>query len=878
MKRLLLTFTVLLALGSCQESPIEAKNTDQITKAALESKKKLYGADSKVFTIFDRNLSTEQTQALEFLYAYAPIADMNVDHDMILAHVDATYDAKNYMGWKEPISDELFRHYVLPIRVNNEPIDSARVVIYPMLRDRVKGMSLKDAALEVNHWCHEKMVYTSSDARTSSPLQSMLSAYGRCGEESTFTVAAMRAVGIPARQIYAPRWSHSDDNHAWVEIWGGDRWYYLGACEPEPVLDMGWFTIPASRAMLTTARVFGDYNGSEEIISKNPTYTVVNTTSLYGKTRKVNIQVNDEAGNAVPGAKVEYRIYNYAELFPAATQTANENGESSISLGLGDIIVWASKGNKFGFEKIDVAKKDSVTVTLQYEPTDNIDVEYNIKPPKGLDRVNSDHVTEQMRELNSSRAKEETKIRNNYVASFPSASIAKQLAKELGMNSEWMVETITASRGNYNNIISFLKETPAKDRALAKDLLGVISKKDLRDISKETLIDHLTQGAKYDGDKRYSRQIYLQYLLNPRVGIEALSPYRAQFAQAGEGKKIEELIAMAANIKVDDSQNLDITPILAQDVMALGVADNSSRDIFFVSLARSCGFAARVNDSTKDVEVFVGGNWMKVNIDAKQYINAPMGVLDVTYKYPIEITDPTYMKNFSFARFEGTNPETIIMRANSNVDMGGGMSARALFADDLKLEAARYLSITGTRNNSGEVALKVQSFGVKADSKESITLTQRKNIEEIKVIATLNSNVNVTDANSGRTLTLSSIMGEGYNIVALIKPNGEPTNHSIRAIKAISQQLGDWGGEVIVAVENKAEWDLYNKNEFGKLPITRYVIDSSGAIVNMAKELNLGEGDLPYYIIIDANGKVVFKSNGYQINLGDNISKTIALL
>lgn len=93
------------------------------------------------------------------------------------------------------------------------------MIFYEELKDRVKGLSLYDAVLEVNHWCHEKVIYTPSDARTSSPLASVKTAYGRCGEESTFTVAALRSVGIPARQVYTPRWAHTDDNHAWVEAW-----------------------------------------------------------------------------------------------------------------------------------------------------------------------------------------------------------------------------------------------------------------------------------------------------------------------------------------------------------------------------------------------------------------------------------------------------------------------------------------------------------------------------------------------------------------------------------------------------------------------------------------------------------------------------------
>lgn len=58
-------------------------------------------------------------------------------------------------------------------------------------------------------------------------------------------VAALRTVGIPARQVYTPRWAHTDDNHAWVEAWADGQWYYLGACEPEPELNVAWFSSTA---------------------------------------------------------------------------------------------------------------------------------------------------------------------------------------------------------------------------------------------------------------------------------------------------------------------------------------------------------------------------------------------------------------------------------------------------------------------------------------------------------------------------------------------------------------------------------------------------------------------------------------------------------
>ena len=142
------------------------------------------------------------------------------------------------MPWGKSVPDREWRHFVLPVRVNNEDLDLSRPAFYDELKDRVKGLSMKEAILEVNHWCHEKVSYQPSDARTSSPLATVCNALGRCGEESTFTVAALRSVGIPARQVYTPRWAHTDDNHAWVEAWADGQWYFLGACEPEAVLDL----------------------------------------------------------------------------------------------------------------------------------------------------------------------------------------------------------------------------------------------------------------------------------------------------------------------------------------------------------------------------------------------------------------------------------------------------------------------------------------------------------------------------------------------------------------------------------------------------------------------------------------------------------------
>ena len=175
-------------------------------------------------------MNPEENEAMTFMYAYMPVGD-STDYtgDFYLRNLRSSLQAREEMPWGDSIPEDIFRHFVLPVRINNENLDESRMVFYDELKDRVKDLPMEEAVLEVNHWCHEKVIYTPSDARTSSPLASVKTAYGRCGEESTFTVAALRSVGIPARQVYTPSWAQTDDNHACVEDWVNGNWSFRRA-------------------------------------------------------------------------------------------------------------------------------------------------------------------------------------------------------------------------------------------------------------------------------------------------------------------------------------------------------------------------------------------------------------------------------------------------------------------------------------------------------------------------------------------------------------------------------------------------------------------------------------------------------------------------
>ena len=248
--------------------------------------------------------------------------------------------------WGRSIPEWIFRDYVLFPRVNDEFPEAWHAPIWESLRARLAGLSMIEAALEVNVWCAEHATYQSTDNRTAGPLTVLRRGCGRCGEESTLLTAALRAAGIPARQMYSPRWAHCDDNHAWVEAWLDGGWHYMGACEPEPEPDSGWFTAAASKAMLVHTRAFGEAPEGERVEREYGSFSIVNRTAAYARTRRVTVRVAD-GGCPLPGAAVRFELANMAELYPISEKITDARGEAELETGCGTLRIHATDGNRW---------------------------------------------------------------------------------------------------------------------------------------------------------------------------------------------------------------------------------------------------------------------------------------------------------------------------------------------------------------------------------------------------------------------------------------------------------------------------------------------------------------------------------------------------
>lgn len=846
-------------------------NDSYRTKTEKVFQDKLETVGKQFFQVNPSRITATESDALKFLYAYMPVADMtDYPTDFYLENVRTSLKAAEEMAWGKKVPALLFRHFVLPIRVNNEALDRSRMVFYDELKERVKGMSMKDAILEVNHWCHERVTYQPSDARTSSPLATIKTAYGRCGEESTFTVAALRSVGIPARQVYTPRWAHTDDNHAWVEAWADGAWYFLGACEPEPVLNLGWFNAPASRAMLMHTRAFGDYDGLEEVMLRTSNFTEINLIDNYGETAKIRFRVVDSRHQPVDNARVDFKLYNYAEYYTVASKFTDAQGETFLSAGLGDMIVWASKDGWYGYGKASFGKDNEMLLVLSHQMPDRLTpsveepVDFDIVPP--AEKARYPEVTAEQQSLNKERLAYEDSLRNAYLQTFIDEESARKFMPEA-------VPFLLKAKGNWREIKAFIQQNISrKDRVLA--LLATLSDKDLRDMPAEILQDHLSAPSDQ---------------LSPRVEDELITrPFKQEFSRVFEASVAEKMRKNPALLVDWTRKNIRLNPDknalrIAQTPMGVWESrytDERSRDIFFVSMARSLGIEARKDGVTRKVQYRHNGQWIDVDFNADKQTVTPTGTLMLDFTPNKLVDNPKYYSHFTLSKINN-GVTSLLSFDEGQVDMGGGVSWINSFKDGATLDEGTYELVTGVRMANGSVLSSSQIFNIAAGDTTRIELKLRNHDTDVYVIGSFDSESKYIDLATRKEVSILSQTGRGYFTIGLIGVGQEPTNHSLRDIALKKDVFEQWNRPMILLFESEADAQKFNAAEFRNLPGTVvYGIDKDGSIRRqIASEMKLANnGLLPVFFIADTFNRVVHLSQGYTIGLGEQLEKTIRKL
>lgn len=862
MKRLILMATAaILLLAACGRDPHFI--TDRSYRSEVHADFEARLAEFPMLEVQLDTLCRAEREAMEFLYAYMPLSDLaDYTPQFFLQQVRYAFKARAEMPWGKDVPEDVFRHFVLVYRVNNENLDTARMVFYRELKERVQGMTIEEAALEVNHWCHEHVAYRASDSRTSAPLATMRTSLGRCGEESTFAVTALRAVGIPARQCYTPRWAHCDDNHAWVEVWVGNttegseprdkncrgEWKFLGACEPDPRLDMGWFSVPSTRCMMVHSKAFGRYKGDEEVVKHTSLYSELNLLSHYAPTRRVTVTVQDEEGKPLEGAQVKFKLYNYAEYYTLSAQTTDSEGKASLTTGLGDLLIWATDGERYAFDKLDVRQDSTMTMRLSvtYAMPDIRTFEI-VPPAAGEPKVVA---TEEETAANAKRLAYEDSLRNAYTATFPTRGKINWHYDDCA----W--DFIRKSEGNYKEIMKFLNmHFPFEDEGPdcwpyepthLYNYLGTFSDKDLRDITCDVLAAHWSECV--------NGEVCVKGLMPARISNEMVRPYREELS-CFKGMTAEEIRQWVVdNIVIDDTSNYYNCPVSPVGVYKLRRADSHSRDIFFVATCRAAGVPAYLDNATNTIYCWEGSAWQNnsFNIETNSTNITSYSNLTLTYRGK-EPAKPVYWPHFTLAKLEHGDLRTFDFEDDPRM---------ATFPATIELEPGTYCLSTGNRYPDGAVRSRMEFFEVKAGEKVAKEIIILPLLARTDELAVLDKNLELFDG-----IELWDYAGDAGMLYVNLGEYSEPSKHLIVELRQLQKEMKQWGGMTFMvgpATIGMPSWDLANTDFAYRKGLLEQRIVEAAKIYNV---------EYPLVALIDKDGRILYHSTGYKIGVVEQVLK-----
>lgn len=816
---------------------------------------------------------------MKFLYGTMPLRDLaEYEFEIFSDFVKHGIWLREAVEWCRELPEEIFLNDVLYYRINSENIEKCRPFFYEKLKDKIQGKSLEEAVLEINYWCAERCAYEASDLRTISPMGMYRAGAGRCGEESTFAVTAFRSVGIGARQVYAPWWAHCDDNHAWVEVYVNGAWKFLGACEPEERLNQGWFVNASSRAILVHARNFSAFQASSEAgeaadrtgwhrEGELPCYQ--NVTAGYARTRKIRITVTEPDGSPAKAARVFFEVLNGAEYRPVAVIETDEEGKAALELGLGTIHLQAVKDGRTGEKLLDVGTSAEACLKLNFcKPEDfspeiirNRQLSSNIEEESAqwsdIDFHAPEETLLQPEQLKHQRAKNRERIRQ--AAMLRNDRIRRFYQEKLADKYQEEKELLRYAAGNFHQLHQFLERDESPDR---KWLLHSLSPKDYRDARADVLEEHLQYASVYRsrwmGKQESERDIYIKYILCPRIFYEEMTCYRKEISAyfSEEEKRLfrknpkEIWKYIRTHITYEEQLEYHTIYTTPAGVLKLQSGTPMSQKILCAAICRTLGIPARISQAEQEVEICQNGVFVKLSETEGETESSRPAVLTLKRNKEEEWN---YSQNWTIARFQKGRFVTLDYQGLAFEDT----------ALKLKLEPGYYRILTANRLPGGnQLAAECRIF-LKAGQQQELSLKARTGRLEELLVSHVFRDFEVLEQGVG--MPISALTKEGPAVLAFLEPGEEPTEHVLNEIFQYQESFRSMGIRICFLVGEEHGVKTAAWERAAAMPeVCIYQASLEDVVEPLARSMYTDPEKLPLLVIANPGLQGIYACSGYR--------------
>lgn len=829
----------------------------EITEKFEKSMKMLEQAGNE---IKEKIESCEEKTAwmLKYLYGHMIVSDMvSVPFETYLDYAEQGVFLWENGAYRDRIPEDIFLNYILYHRINEENILPCRKLFYSQAATCLRKQNMEEDVLAANYWCASQVTYRSTDDRTLAPLTVFLNGYGRCGEESTFTTSVLRSLGIPARQVYVPRWSHCDDNHAWVEFWCDGTWKFLGACEPEQISNRGWFTNAASRAMIVHSRRFDSLDGEKEI-GRDGMVVMVNQLDRYAQPKTVKVLVQKEDGTPAEGVHVVYEVVNYAEFAPIAETVTDQEGRTSFETGKGTLIVKARCG-EFTAECVVGIEETDCTLVLRKEKNGDADwQELEFFAPADVD-IRKAVLTEQQKQEGEALLKEAVEKRLAKMASFYQKEKADELIKRIGSSE---AETyLRNAEANFEEVYQFLNGEGEQELRL--QMLRELTLKDFRDVKAEVLEHHLQEAAAYKNS--YPEEVFCKYLLNPRVEWESMTAYRGvlkDFWKKEEQNCYREDPEKLWNrlkeiISCDPANDYQAVVTEPKACLLSGKGNLRSVKILFAAVCRSLGIPARLNPATKEPEYYKNGEFLPA--DGCNTFGSLILEEDGKETW-------VYKQNFTVARKKEDGFETLGLEDQEWKD--GIM--------EIRLPAGTYRIVTANRLPNGNVFVMKKEVVLEAEGRRKEIL-HLKEAELSQMLEKIVLPVFCVKDEEGVEIPAKELGRDKKTLWIWVEESKEPTEHILNELYERQEEFSGVDAQIICLIRSKeALQDPTFTRTRGVLPKIKVYYDSFTEYYDQVSRRMYQDPDrLPLILVTDGDMYGIYATCGYNVGTGDMLLRVL---
>ena len=405
----------------------------------------------------------------------------------------------------------------------------------------------------------------------------------------------------------------------------------------------------------------------------------------------------------------------------------------------------------------------------------------------------------------------------------------------------------------------------SKQMQLRAKLLHQLTVKDKTDLKADILEQHMLL-APAQGD--LPEEIYIPYLLSPRVEHETLTAFRQGLLDAFSAEQKEQFAAdphqlwawILQHISSNDDREYGSLTTTPNALLKVGYGSHNSKKVLFTAICRTIGVPARINPETHAVQFYRDGSFHNVE-QSEQGSVLPFTLLSG------DDTKWVYFQNWSLALLRDGVYTTLNLSEREWKD--GRL--------DCELTPGDYRLITAKRMPNGSLFAKEYRFTVAQDKPQQLTIRLRDTrisdmLENMDILP-----FSLQDENGGKIAAQQLTEGRS-NILFWLEEGKEPTEHILNELIEHHERYNALDAQLIFILRSqqaKSNHTLARALEL--LPkVTICYDDFRDNVSSLARRMYVDPDKLPLIIVTKPGLNGIFATSGYNVGMGDLLIKILS--